>query len=75
MTAAARVLGLALAALKNTFVGTFFNGGVWIYRLVDPALPGAPPQITEIGYFIPAAPRGNPGKTVQINHVIVDEKG
>jgi hypothetical protein len=63
------------AQLKNTFVGTFFNGGVRIYRLVDPALPGAPPQITEIGYFIPAAPPGNPGKTVQINHVIVDEKG
>ena len=63
------------AQLKNTFVGTFFNGGVRIYRLVDPALPGAPPQITEIGYFIPAAPHGNPGKTVQINHVIVDEKG
>jgi len=63
------------AQLKNTFVGTFFNGGVRIYRLVDPALPGAPPQITEIGYFIPAAPPGNPGKTVQINHMIVDEKG
>ncbi len=65
----------ASAQLKNTFVGTFFNGGVRIYRLVDPPLPGAPPQITEIGYFIPAAPPGNPGKTVQINHVIVDEKG
>jgi hypothetical protein len=63
------------AQLKNTFVGTFFNGGVRIYRLVDPALTGAPPQISEIGYFIPAAPPGNPGKTVQINHVIVDEKG
>jgi hypothetical protein len=63
------------AQLKNTFVGTFFNGGVRIYRLIDPALPGAPPQIAEIGYFIPAAPARNPGKTSQINHAIVDEKG
>jgi hypothetical protein len=63
------------AQLKNTFVGTFFNGGVRIYRLIDPALAGAPPQIAEIGYFIPAAPARNPGKTAQINHVIVDEKG
>jgi len=63
------------AQLKNTFVGTFFNGGVRIYRLIDAAMAGAPPQIKEIGYFIPAAPAGNTGGVIQINHVIVDEKG
>jgi hypothetical protein len=63
------------AQLKNTFVGTFFNGGVRIYRLVDSAMAGAPPQAKEIGYFIPAAPPGNPGGVIAINHVIVDEKG
>ena len=63
------------AQLKNSFVGTFFNGGVRIYRLIDAAMAGAPPQIKEIGYFVPAAPSGNPGGVIQINHVIVDEKG
>jgi hypothetical protein len=63
------------AQLKNTFVGSFFNGGVRIYRLIDPALAGAPPQIKEVGYFIPAAAPGNSDGTSQINHVIVDENG
>jgi hypothetical protein len=63
------------AQLKNTFVGTFFNGGVRIYRLIDARLPGAPPQVTELAYFIPAAPPGNTNGTSQINHLIVDEKG
>ncbi len=35
---------------------------------------GAPPQISEIGYFVPAAPPGNTSGVIQINHVIVDEK-
>jgi hypothetical protein len=64
----------ASAQLKNTFVGTFFNGGVRIYRLNDGAMAGAPPQISEIGYFVPAAPPGNSNGVIQINHVIVDEK-
>ena len=63
------------AQLKNTFVGTFFNGGVRIYRLVDVPVPNAPPQIRELGYFVPSAPPGNPTHTIQINHAIVDEKG
>jgi hypothetical protein len=62
------------AQLKNTFVGTFFNGGVRIYRLIDAALPGAPPQVKEIGYYIPAAPPGNTTGVSQLNHVFVDEK-
>jgi hypothetical protein len=67
--------GATSARLKNTFVGTFFNGGVRLYRLVDTGVPNAPPQIKEIGYFVPPAPAGNPTHTIQINHAIVDEKG
>ena len=63
------------AQLKNTFVATFFNAGVRIYRLVDVPVPHAPPQIKEIGFFVPSAPDGNPTHTIQINHAIVDEKG
>ena len=63
------------AHLKNTFVATFFNAGVRIYRLIDVAVPHAPPHIEEIGFFVPAAPPGNPTHTIQINHAIVDEKG
>ena len=65
---------LTSAQLKNTFVGSFFNAGVRIYRLVDVAVPNAPPQIKEIGFFVPPAPAGNPTHTIQINHAIVDEK-
>ena len=67
--------GPVSAQLKNTFVGTFFNGGVRIYGLADAAMPGAPPSVKELGYFIPAAPPGNTSGVIQINHVIVDEKG
>jgi hypothetical protein len=63
------------AQLKNTFVGSFFNAGVRIYRLVDVPVPNAPPQIKEIGFFVPPPPPGNPTHTIQINHAIVDEKG
>ena len=37
------------------------------------ALPGAPPRVEEIGFFVPAAPARNPSGTIQINHAIVDE--
>jgi len=67
--------GSTSARLKNTFVGSFFNAGVRIYRLVDVPVPNAPPRIEEIGYFVPPAPPGNPTHTIQINHAIVDEKG
>jgi hypothetical protein len=67
--------GPGSAQLKNTFVGTFFNGGVRIYGLVDAAMAGAPPTVKELGYFVPAAPPGNTSGVIQINHVIVDEKG
>ena len=61
--------------LKNTFLGTFFNGGVRAYRLRDSGVPGAPPHAEEVGYYIPAAPVGNPAGAVSINHVLVDERG
>ena len=66
--------GPTSARLENTFVASLFNGGVRIYRLVDVALPGAPPRVEEVGFFVPAAPPGNPTGTIQINHAIVDEK-
>jgi hypothetical protein len=67
--------GPTSAQLKNTFVGSLFNAGVRIYRLVDVPVPNAPPRIEEIGYFVPSAPPGNPTHTIQVNHAIVDEKG
>jgi hypothetical protein len=67
--------GATSAHLKNTFVGTFFNGGVRIYRFLDVGVPNAPPQIKEIGFFVPPPPRGNASRTIQINHAIVDENG
>ncbi len=65
--------GSTSAHLRNTFVGSFFNGGVRIYRLFDVPVRNAPPVVKEIGFFIPAAPPGNPTGTIQINHMIVDE--
>ncbi|HEX9288255.1 MAG TPA: hypothetical protein VF904_01930 [Anaeromyxobacteraceae bacterium] len=62
------------AQLRNTFVGSFFNGGVRIYRLVDVALAGAPPVIEEVGFFVPPPPPGSSLGVVQINHVLVDDK-
>ncbi|MGH9332290.1 MAG: LVIVD repeat-containing protein, partial [Vicinamibacteria bacterium] len=55
--------------LKETGVGTFFNGGVRIYSIADPRRP------EEIGFLIPEAPPGNESGTVQINDVYVDERG
>src|SRR5215472_2057009 len=60
--------------LRNTVVGSFFNGGVRIYRLFDVGVPNAPPRIEEIGYIVPPPPAG-PITAIQINHMIVDENG
>ena len=57
-------------ALRHTVVGTFFNGGVRVYHVADSAVPGAPPALEELAYFIPQAPPGNHG-VVAINHAIV----
>lgn len=55
--------------LKNTVVGSYFNGGVRAYSIADPARP------VEIGYVIPKAPPNNATHTIQINDVYVDEHG
>ena len=55
--------------LKNTVVGSYFNGGVRAYSIADPSHP------TEIGFVVPAAPPRNPTHTIQINDVYVDEHG
>ena len=69
--------GPLYAKLENTTVSTWFNGGVRIYRMTNgpKGMPDVPPQVEEIGYYIPAAPPGNLTKTIQINHAIVDERG
>jgi hypothetical protein len=63
--------------LENTTVASWFNGGVRLYRAAPgPAgVPDAPSHIEEIGYYIPETPPGNPSKTIQINHAIVDANG
>ena len=63
--------------LENTTVASWFNGGVRIFRAVEgpKGVPGAPPHVEEIGFYIPQAPPKNPSGTIQINHAIVDEKG
>ncbi len=63
------------ARLTHTFAVTFFNGGVRLYRLVDAAIPHAPPRIEEIAFYIPAAPPRNANGVSVINHVLVDERG
>ncbi len=67
--------GPTSAHLENSVVGSFFNGGVRVYRLVDAAMRGAPPRIEELAYYVPSAPPMNPDRVVQVNHVLVDEKG
>ncbi len=57
------------AHLKQTVVGSFFNGGVRAYSIADPYAP------KEIGYLVEAPPPGNATHSIQINDVYVDEKG
>ena len=69
--------GPLYANLQNTTVSTWFNGGVRIYRAVEgpKGVANVPPQIEELGFYIPAAPPRNPSKTIQINHAIVGADG
>jgi len=55
--------------LKQTFVGSFFNGGVRAYSIADPH------ETKEIGFLVDAAPPGNATHSIQINDVYVDENG
>ena len=71
------VPGPLYANLQNTTVSTWFNGGVRIYRAIEgpKGIADVPPQIEELGSYIPAAPPRNPTKTIQINHAIVGADG
>jgi hypothetical protein len=62
------------AVLRDTIVGSFFNGGVRGYRFRDPLKSGAPPTLEEAGFFIPPPPAGSPKGVIQINDVYVDEQ-
>ena len=55
--------------LKQTVVGSFFNGGVRAYTIADPHDP------KEIGFIVDAPPAGNATHSIQINGVYVDETG
>jgi hypothetical protein len=54
---------------EQVIIGTFFNGGLRAFDIADPYQP------KEIAHFVPAAPRGSPTKSIQINDVFVDERG
>ena len=49
-------------------LGTFFNGGLRAYDIANPYQP------QEVGIFVPAAPKGAPNGTIQLNDVFVDER-
>ena len=55
--------------LRNSVVGSFFNGGVRAYSIENPNDP------KEVGYIIDAPPRGSASHSIQINDVYVDENG
>ncbi len=55
--------------LKNTVVGSFFNGGVRAYSIANPHDP------REIGFIVDAPPKANASHSIQINDVYVDENG
>jgi hypothetical protein len=54
---------------ENVIVGTFFNGGVRAFDLSDPFAP------REVAYAVPPAPRKSRLKAIQINDVLVDDRG
>jgi hypothetical protein len=54
---------------ETVIVGTFFNGGVRAFDLSDPFRP------TEVAYAVPPAPRKSRVKAIQINDVLVDDRG
>jgi hypothetical protein len=60
---------MTAAHLKNTIVGSFFNGGVRAYSIANPHDP------QEIGFIVDAPPKGNASHSIQINDVYVDEHG
>ncbi|HTH97302.1 MAG TPA: hypothetical protein VL574_07770, partial [Stellaceae bacterium] len=55
--------------LDNTVVGAYFNAGVRIVSIRNPANP------VEIAYLIPAPPPANATHAIEINDVLVDDRG
>ncbi|HEV2301036.1 MAG TPA: hypothetical protein VGR91_05645, partial [Stellaceae bacterium] len=53
---------------ETIVLATFFNGGLRAYDTTNPYQP------KEVGYYVPAPPRGAPSGAVQINDVLVDER-
>ncbi|MGH3501064.1 MAG: LVIVD repeat-containing protein [Nocardioidaceae bacterium] len=54
---------------EDILVGAFFNGGVRAFDIKDPFRP------EEIAYLVPPAPRDSPVGAIQMNDVLVDERG
>ena len=53
----------------QVIVGAFFNAGLRAYDIADPFQP------REIAWFVPPAPATSPVGAIQINDVLVDERG
>jgi hypothetical protein len=54
---------------EKIVVGTFFNGGVRAFDLSDPFRP------VEVAHAVPPAPRKSPKNAIQLNDVLVDDRG
>jgi hypothetical protein len=54
---------------EDIIVGTFFNGGIRAFDVSDKFRP------EEVAFFVPPAPRKSPAKAIQMNDVMVDERG
>jgi len=54
---------------EDLVLATFFNGGLRAYDISNPYQP------KEVAYFVPAPPERAPTGAVQINDVLVDERG
>jgi hypothetical protein len=59
--------GATFAQLKNTFLSTYLNGGVKIFRIVPQGMKGAPPLIKELAFYTTT-------DGAMMNHVIIDER-
>jgi len=54
---------------ETIVVGTFFNGGVRAFDISDPFRP------QEVAWAVPPPPRKSPSRAIQLNDVLIDERG